>query len=710
MNGRIKIVTVVALGLMLGSYLSFAQTAEELLPRAIQLEEVKGELEQAIEIYQTIVKEFPDNRPVAAKAYFHMGMCYEKLGKLEAKKAYYQVIQKYADQDDLVAEARSRIAVLEQPIGTAMKKGMMVRKVWTGPEVDVMGEPSPDGKYLSYVDWETGDLAIFEFATGKKRRLTNQGSWDDPNKFAEFSRWSPDGKQIVYDWYNDDNPAFINLYIIGLDDSEPRILWSNEEMTWAQCYDWSSDGKQILACFSKKDNTNQIALVSVNDGTVRVLKDLVEQGSSTWPQNMRFSPDGHYIVYDNPAEDDKPERDIYVLAIDGSDETSLVEHPANDFVLGWTPGGENILFASDRSGTMGSWSIQVAEGKPHGEPEIVKPDMGLIMPLGFTGKGSFYYSNHQRMNDIYFTELDPETGKIVAPPERSIRRFEGNNQTPSYSPDGKYLAYISRRFPMRYQLGLYFGGNVLCIKSLETGKEHEFRSELLYRFGFPSWSPDGSSVLVVNWDVNGRMGYYRINAKTGSVTPVLLAGDNYSLFGGHQWSPSGKTIYYGLRDKEWNSFQIISRNLDSGKEKMIYQSDDIFNLSISPDGQWLALCFRGGESARLNIISTAGGESRELCRFDEGIRLGDLQSSTWTADGKYILFEMRDSKIDNAKHELCRIPADGGELEKSELKMENGFINLSAHPNGRHIAFSSYEQTNAEIWVMENFLPVTEIK
>ena len=30
--------------------------------------------------------------------------------------------------------------------------GMTVRRVWAGPEVDVLGGPSPDGRYLSYVD------------------------------------------------------------------------------------------------------------------------------------------------------------------------------------------------------------------------------------------------------------------------------------------------------------------------------------------------------------------------------------------------------------------------------------------------------------------------------------------------------------------------------------------------------------------------------
>ena len=82
MKTKTIIAAAILFGLILECNKTIAQTAEELLPKAIQLEEVKGELEQAIEIYQSIVNKYPDNRPFAAKAYFHMGMCYEKSGML----------------------------------------------------------------------------------------------------------------------------------------------------------------------------------------------------------------------------------------------------------------------------------------------------------------------------------------------------------------------------------------------------------------------------------------------------------------------------------------------------------------------------------------------------------------------------------------------------------------------------------------------------
>jgi TolA-binding protein len=68
------------------------------LPKAIQLEEVRGKQEEATEVYQTIVKDFQENKPIAAKAQFHIGLCYEKLGMKQAQNAYREVVNNYPDQ------------------------------------------------------------------------------------------------------------------------------------------------------------------------------------------------------------------------------------------------------------------------------------------------------------------------------------------------------------------------------------------------------------------------------------------------------------------------------------------------------------------------------------------------------------------------------------------------------------------------------------
>ena len=202
-----------------------------------------------------------------------------------------------------------------------------------------------------------------------------------------------------------------------------------------------------------------------------------------------------------------------------------------------------------------------------------------------------------------------------------------------------------------------------------------------------------------------------IDVQTGSATLLIKQDETHSHFGGHMWSPSGETFYYGLkegrRDQNETTWSIIARDLNNGNEKTIYSSGDFYTIRISPDGQWFVLARSSNEDSYLKIISTDGGESRELYRFEKGVKLGRVPSTAWTTDGKYILFGMTDPAEDDEAFKLCRIPVSGGEPERLGLKMKGEFSHLNFHPNGHHIAFSSMEQMVSEIWVMENFLPAT---
>ena len=72
------------------------QSAEQLYQSGLYQEEIEGDLEAAIKIYETIISSYADNRPVAAKTYLHMGMCHEKLGSEQARRLYSEVISKYS--------------------------------------------------------------------------------------------------------------------------------------------------------------------------------------------------------------------------------------------------------------------------------------------------------------------------------------------------------------------------------------------------------------------------------------------------------------------------------------------------------------------------------------------------------------------------------------------------------------------------------------
>src|SRR4030043_1715798 len=176
------------------------QTAGELFEKALYVEEGQGDLQKAIGLYQDIVKRFPESREAAAKAQLHIGLCYEKLGLKEAEKAFQKVISDFPEQAEAVKLAREKLtllpgarAVLEKSAGE-----MKIRKVWD-EAVDsfFMGAPSPDGKYLTYIDWENfSNLGVRELATGKNRLLTGNSSWET-GEMSYQSVFSPERTQIV---------------------------------------------------------------------------------------------------------------------------------------------------------------------------------------------------------------------------------------------------------------------------------------------------------------------------------------------------------------------------------------------------------------------------------------------------------------------------------------------------------------------------------
>ncbi len=543
---RSTIITAFFALVFLAGQCALAQSGYNLFQKGLIQERVKGDLDEAIKVYERIIVKFPNNRPIVAKALLHIGLCYEKMGKQEAQKAYQRLIEEYTDQHEPVAQARARLLKL----GYATEQNpsaMSTRQVWA-PALDTMGTPSPDGRHLSYVNWTKGNLAVHDLETGENRDLTNEGTWETPSQFCDVSIWSPDSSQIAYCWI--DKGKGTDLRIVGLDGSEPRVLHSDPESGYAWPRAWSHDGKHILAIFCNRDaaketgHIDKIALVSVADGSLRILKSLGNRRS----RFMNFSPDDRYVVFDLETKEGSGTHDIHLLAIDGSQETPLVEHPANDGAPFWTPDGKRIVFVSDRSGSMGVWMLDVDDGSPKGTPSQVK-EMGTHFgPMGFTRDGSLYYWLGTPAVDVYVATLDFEAGKVLAPPTKRSLRFEGSNFAPFWSPDGKYLAYASRRSALETYL--------LVIRSIESGQERDLSPKSLRMRGAhaqaaPRWSPDGRSILVAG-EAEGVRGLHLVDVQKGDFT-TIVQNELRTATSAPRWpvfSKDGKQIYY-VRDRSW---------------------------------------------------------------------------------------------------------------------------------------------------------------
>lgn len=197
---RYRAAGVIAAALVMASGLAAQQKPQEVaLQAAIRTETAAGDLKGAIAQYEQVIAKYRADRTVVATALVRMAECYRMLGEAQARPIFERVVREFADQAEAVALARGRLA---QGRTAGGGPGVVNRQIWTGPSVDTMGTVSADGRYLSFTDWSTGDLAIRDLAAGTVRKLTAKGTWQASDDFAESSAISRDGTQIAYGWYN----------------------------------------------------------------------------------------------------------------------------------------------------------------------------------------------------------------------------------------------------------------------------------------------------------------------------------------------------------------------------------------------------------------------------------------------------------------------------------------------------------------------------
>ena len=605
--------------------------------------------------------------------------------------------------------------LVNPPGAAAQEKGtgrIAVRQVWDNG--DATGAPSPDGRYLSFVNWMTGDLAVRDLGTGKNRNLTDEGTWSGKSQFAYYSIWLPDGQRIAYTWWNQD---FYELRVVGVDGGKPAVVYRNEELVWIRAHAWSPDGKRILALFRKKDRTNQIALVSTTDGTAQVVKTL----DWRYPLIMSLSPDGRTIAYDLVSDKDadiSATRDIYLLAADGSRESVLVRHPANDYGPMWTPDGRRIVFASDRAGATGAWMIEVREGQPPGPARLVNASIRRMFPMGFVRGGALYfgYANFENGGNVYSAALDPETGEVVQAPARAIEQFEGENTSPAWSPDGQHLAYLSRRGSSPFGAGSW----TIRIRRTETGEERELVPKLdrlrNQRDSPPQWSPDARFLLISGVDLKGREGLYRLDVKTGEA--ALVAGDSEGRpMRRHLWSRDGKTIYHQASRLQEGQPRpaLIARDLETGRETVLYRGH-MDGLALSPDGRQLAFVAQGDQKGThsLKLLAVEGGTPRDLLSNLPAEKFPNLSGLAWAADGRHLIYGFRVGEGPAGAWPepqvlgLWRVPVAGGKPQRLGIEADV-LRDLTVHPDGRRLAFTAGSPAHAEVWLLENFLPQGEV-
>jgi Tol biopolymer transport system component len=408
---------------------------------------------------------------------------------------------------------------------------------------------------------------------------------------------------------------------------------------------------------------------------------------------MSFSPDGRFLAYGQLVERQPRNRDLFVMNADGTGEVPFVEDPAMERLLGWAPDGRHILFASDRQGTLGAWLLPVENGEPTGEPILVRPDLWQMAPIGFAEDGSYFFNVSTTKRTVYFASLDPINGNLLsAPTPVSHPHLRSNAEhRPSWSPDGRFLAYSGNRSIQGS------GGPAVYVQSMETGETREIVPRgLMYIMPY-FWSRDGNSILGAGRNLEERFGFHEMNVLTGETHsfPNLWGVRMAAAVG---LTPDGESVVY----KEWidSGAGITVRGLEGGPGKVLYRwtGEWYHHVSLSPNGEFLAFGDDGEEGGMLLSTPVSGGEPEVLVQFPP--EEGGPEWIAWTPDGETIVYRN--------DREIWSIPRVGGTPQRLDWPIDSDLVvamrDITFSADGTRVAFSA-ESGEEELWVMENFLP-----
>lgn len=577
---------------------------------------------------------------------------------------------------------------------------LVIRRLWEGPQPNFRSV-SPDGRFVSEMDWRTGHLAVMDLQSGERNLVAGELVYGQSD-YAFTPVFSPDGRQLAFTYRSEERQTH-EIRTIGVDGSDQRtIVPSPGRGFYAELQDWSADGLHILALLWDDGSKPpmRVGLISVADGSIRSLKEYDD-----WETELSvcvLSPDGRLVAYDLSSSQ-RADHDIYLLPVDGGREVALLTGRADDRLLGWTPDGSGVLFYSDRGLTKGIWMLRVSNGRPLGEPMLLRGDVWGLEPIGFS-RVAYYYGVTTQQPQLHTAIIDPQAWRLVTPPAAIEDPSVGSSGYGVWSPDGRHLAYMrdGQRDPK------------LVIRSVTGDDSREIAVSAIQPVLLLKWTDDSQAVLMLARDSSATASnvwqVLKLDPNTGTAANIWQVEPGvwpHPLT--INFSRDLKTAYFARLSEGWRPpARIMARDLASGREREVGTVRlGIQALLLSPDGQ--ALAFTDGERpenlTRIATVPTSGGEIREVYRPASPERLKIPTTMSWSSDGRYIVFADLDAGAN--RYSLWRVPVAGGEPDRMELPFGNppGLRFLTSHPDGNRIGFVSGE-SRGEIWVVEK-LPGT---
>jgi TolB protein len=190
---------------------------------------------------------------------------------------------------------------------------------------------------------------------------------------------------------------------------------------------WSPDARSIAYISFRRGRGGNIFIANIFQGTQDDLT--LDKGENWLPA---WSPDGTRVAFSS-TRDGNPE--IYVANRDGSNVVRVTENRAIDTSPTWSPSGAQLAFVSDRSGAPQIYVIGVdgtglrkITSEPYCDRPTWSPANNEIAFASRTGPG------------LDIKVIDLATNRVT-----QLTFSEGSNESPSWAPNGRHLAFSSTR-------------------------------------------------------------------------------------------------------------------------------------------------------------------------------------------------------------------------------------------------------------------------
>jgi len=536
---------------------------------------------------------------------------------------------------------------------------------------------SPDGKMVAFVADVAGwhQLWIRLLAGGTLLQLTRDES------HHLFPRWSPDSNALIYYTPGASRLEEGTIFEIGALGGWPRPV-----TTALGGADISHDGSRIVLL---RATGNQLMLVTVaRDGSD--LEQVVLLPTAAY-SSLRWSPDDRWLAFQRSDYSAGFDVALEVVAVRGGERREVTRDSALTGFT-WLPDSSGFIYSSSRGSTMlypPVCNLRTIANDGTGDRALTFGDDSYIQPDGHS-TGSLVVSRVRMRSDIWKFPVAGSPAENTRNATR-VTRQTGQVQTPSVSPDGKRIVYISDN-----------GGHAnLWVASTDGSSTRQitFETDPLVSVGVPMWSPRGDVIAFVmnrrgqgglwavrpdgtalrhvvrgwapSWSSDGKWLYYwRLGEERKRLEKIPIDGGQAIVIREDTSgilipaiSPDGATLYFvrpasfeSMHDSAsdrpalglwwWGAVTEFCRaSPEDGPTEVIARVSGeripgspgalVAHAAVSPDGKWLATSLIDGPTTNLWLLPVSGGPLQPLTDFGDQPTLIS-RSISWSGDGRYL--------------------------------------------------------------------------